>query len=305
MTVVAEFPDEALGRARGIALVIAAGVFWSTIGLGVRLIEDASAWQILFYRSISLTAFLYLVIRLRTGVSPFAHIRRTGWPGVIGALSLLGAYSGGIYALQNTSVATAMVVFASAPFMAALLGLVILKERVRPTTWLAILAACAGIMVMVWGETSGTAMRGNLAALGSAFGFAAFTVALRWGRRGEMMPAVFLSGFMAIFVMGGICLFLGLPLAMDAADTGIALGMGVFQVGIGLVLYTIGSRNVPAAELTLLSLAEVLLAPLWVWLALGETVPVKTLLGGAILLGAIAANALSGTRLRKPPPPAH
>jgi len=76
--------------------------------------------------------------------------------------------------------------------------------------------------------------------------------------------------------------------------------MGVFQVGAGLILYTLGSRSLPAAELTLLSLAEVLLAPLWVWLFLGETASINTLIGGSVLLGAIVGNALSGKRRRPP-----
>jgi len=79
------------------------------------------------------------------------------------------------------------------------------------------------------------------------------------------------------------------------------MGMGVFQVGAGLILYTLGSRSLPAAELTLLSLAEVLLGPLWVWLFLNETASLNTLVGGAVLLIAIAGNAVSGKR-RKPPP---
>jgi drug/metabolite transporter (DMT)-like permease len=77
--------------------------------------------------------------------------------------------------------------------------------------------------------------------------------------------------------------------------------MGVFQVGAGLALYTIGSKVVPAVELAFLSMTEVLLAPLWVWLFMGETAGFQTLLGGAILLLAIAANAISGLR-RKPVP---
>ena len=115
------------------------------------------------------------------------------------------------------------------------------------------------------------------------------------------MPSVFLSGVFAIIIMGGMCLILGLPLVLTPQDSGIALGMGVFQVGAGLILFTLGSRSLPAAELALLSLAEVVLAPVWVWLFLGETVGPNTLLGGGILLLAIAGNALSGIR-RKPPP---
>jgi len=302
MSAAATFAEAATGRGRGMLLVFMAGVLWSTIGLGIRLIEDAVVWQILLYRSISLSALLYVVIRLRTGSDPFSHVRRVGWPGVIGALALVGAYTGGIYALQHTSVANAMMMFASAPFIAAILGLVILREPVRRTTWIAIAAAILGIGIMVWDKPGGAALRGNLAAFGSAFGFAVFTIALRWGRAREMLPAVFLSGLMAVGIMGVICLTAGLPLVLAPRDGGVALGMGIFQVGAGLVLYTLGSRTVPAAELTLLSLAEVVLAPVWVWLALGETATPYTVLGGCILLAAIAANALSGTR-RKPPPP--
>ncbi len=285
---------------RGYVLVFFAGVLWSTVGLGIRLIDEALVWQILFYRSLSLTALLYIVIRLRTGRGPFALVRRVGLPGVVGAISLVAAYSGGIYAVQNTSVAQAMVLFASAPFMAAALGLLVLGEAVRRATWIAIVFAFLGIAVMVWGNTGSSALSGSLAALGSAFGFAVFTIALRWGKSGEMMPSVFLSGIFAIFIMAGICILADLPLILSPRDGGISLGMGVFQVGAGLVLYTIGSKTVPAAELTLLSLAEVVLAPLWVWLVLGETASVNTLIGGTVLLGAIAGNALSGAR-RKPP----
>lgn len=285
---------------RGYLLVFFAGVLWSTVGLGIRLIDDALVWQILLYRSLSMSALLYVVIRLRTGRDPLALVRASGWGGVIGGLSLVAAYTGGIYAVQSTSVANAMMLFASAPLLAAVLGRVILREMVRPQTWVAIAVASGGIAIMVWDKSSGAALRGNLAALGSALGFAVFTITLRWGKNTEMMPSVFISGLFAIAIMGGICLWLGLPLVISLPDTGIALGMGVFQVGAGLILYTIGSKTVPAAELTLLSLAEVVLGPVWVWLVLGETASVNTLIGGTVLLAAIAGNALSGAR-RKPP----
>ena len=285
----------------GIFFVFAAGVLWSTVGLGIRLIEDAVVWQILLYRSISLSAFLYVVIRLRSGESPFAQVRRVGRPAVVAGLSLVPAYAGGIYSIQNTSVANALLLFATAPFMAAVLGWLVLRERVRGATWLAIAVAIGGIAIMVADKSGSVALKGSLAALGSAFGFASFTVALRWGRAGEMLPSVFLSGLFAIVITLGICLSLDLSLVLSPRDGGIAMGMGVFQVGAGLILYTLGSRSLPAAELALLSLAEVLLGPLWVWLLLGETATLNTLVGGAVLLAAIAGNALSGMR-RKPPP---
>jgi DME family drug/metabolite transporter len=285
----------------GILFVFAAGVLWSTVGLGIRMIEEAVVWQILLYRSVSMSLFLYIVIRLRSRESPFGQIRRIGFPAVIAGLSLVAAYSGGIYAIQNTSVANAMLLFATAPFMTAVLGWLVLRETVRAATWIAIALALGGIAIMVADKSGGVAMRGSLAALGSAFGFAVFTVALRWGRTGEMLPSVFLSGLFAVVITFGICQLLDHSIVLSLKDTGVAMGMGVFQVGAGLILYTLGSRSLPAAELALLSLAEVLLGPLWVWLFLGETASFNTLIGGAVLLTAIAGNAASGKR-RKPPP---
>lgn len=285
----------------GLLFVFSAGVLWSTVGLGIRMIEDAVVWQILLYRSISMSLFLYLVIRVRSGESPFVQIRRTGFPAVVAGLALVAAYSGGIYAIQNTSVANAMLLFATAPFMAAVLGWLILRERVRVATWIAIAIALCGIAIMVSDKSGEVAIFGSLAALGSALGFAIFTVALRWGRTGEMLPSVFLSGIFAFVITLGVCQLLGLSLALSVRDGSVAMGMGVFQVGAGLILYTLGSRSLPAAELALLSLAEVLLGPIWVWLFLNETASTNTLIGGAVLLIAIVGNAVSGKR-RKPPP---
>lgn len=294
-------PESTAQHRRGLMFVFAAGVLWSTVGLGIRLIEDASVWQILFYRSISLTLLLYIVIRWRTGQDPFGLVRRAGLAGAIAALSLVFAYSGAIFSMQTTSVANAMLLFATAPFMAAVLGWIVLRERVRGATWVAVFIAIGGIAVMVSDQTGAGTVLGSLAALGSALGFACFTVALRAGKSVEMLPAVFLSGLFALVMMGSICLFTGDGFILSRYDGGIALGMGVFQVGAGLVLFTLGSRSLPAAELALLSLAEVVLGPVWVWLFLGETVGLNTLIGGGILLAAIAGNALSGIR-RKPPP---
>lgn len=285
----------------GVLFVFAAGVLWSTVGLGIRLIEEAVVWQILFYRSISLSVFLYIVIRIRSGESPFTQLRHVGFPAVVAGLALVAAYSGGIYAIQSTSVANAMLLFATAPFMAAVLGRVVLAEAVRPATWIAIAVAIAGIAVMVADKSGDVAIKGSLAALGSAFGFAVFTVALRWGKSGEMLPSIFLSGLFAIVITFLVCQVLEFPVTLSVRDGSIAMGMGVFQVGAGLILYTLGSRSLPAAELTLLSLAEVLLGPLWVWLFLGETAAFNTLVGGVILLAAIVGNAISGKRRRPPP----
>ena len=285
---------------RGMALVFFAGVLWSTVGLGVRFIEDAQTWQILFFRSISLSLFLAVIISFKRQENPFTLASRLGMNGVLGALALVAAYAGGIYSIQATSVGNAMLLFASAPFMTAILGQVVLGEKVRRQTWFAIVVAIIGIVIMVADKFGGAAIYGNLAAIASAFGFAVFTITLRRGKTTDMMPVVFLSGLFGMVIMAVICLLTSLTFAVPLNDIGIAMSMGVFQVGAGLVLYTIGSRTVPAAELTLLSLAEVVLGPFWVWLFLGEILTINTIIGGMVLLVAIAGNALSGQR-RKPP----
>jgi drug/metabolite transporter, DME family len=285
----------------GVVLVLMAGVFWSTMGLGIRNIEVANVWQILFFRSWALSAFLFLVITFRSGYRPFATIKKSGFAGMIGGAGLVVAFAGGIYSIQTTSVANAMFLFAAAPFLAAVIGWILLKESVRKATWITMVFALAGILVMVVNGISGGRLIGNLAAIGSAFGFAIFTIALRWGKLEDMMPAVFLGGVFAIITTTIVCLAQGYSFDIPINDISIALAMGVFQVGLGLTIYTIGSKVVPAAELTLLSMTEVLLGPFWVWWFMGETASFYTLLGGFILMLAIGGNALSGLR-RKPIP---
>jgi len=290
-----------LSYLNGVLLVLLAGVFWSTMGLGIRQIEYANVWQILLYRSISLAAFLFILISLRSGLRPFTTIRRVGSAGVIGGFSLVFAFAGGIYAIQTTTVANAMFLFASAPFFAAILGWIILRESVRRSTWIATAVAILGIGIMVIEGISAGHIIGNSAALLSALGFAVFTIALRWGKLEDMLPAVLLAGVFAIMVSLIVCVSKGYAFTLSTNDAGIALALGVFQVGMGLAIYTIGSKVVPAAELALLSMTEVLLGPFWVWLFLGEKASAYTLTGGLILLLAIAGNALTGLR-RKPVP---
>jgi len=285
---------------RGLLLVFIAGTLWSTVGLGIRMIQDASVWQILLYRSLSLSALLATVIYLRSGLNPVAIVFGSNRNTHIAAISLVAAYSGGIFAIQNTSVANAMLLFATAPFFAAILGWLVLGEKVRNFTWFAIVISFLGIGIMIYDKSYEIFLSGSLAALGSALGFAIFTVALRYGRAGDMLPSVFLSGIYAICIMWGICTLFNLKFLLTVNDGLIAIGMGICQVGAGLILYTIGSKSVPAVELTLLSLAEVILGPIWVFFLLNETASVNTLIGGAIILVAIAGNALTGAR-RKPP----
>ena len=285
----------------GVLLVLAAGICWSTMGLGIRHIEVANVWQILFFRSLALTPLLLLVLTLRARGNPFLIIQRAGLAGGVGGISLVFAFSGGILAVQTTSVANAMFLFAAAPFFAAVLGWLVLKEHVRNATWISMMVALVGIVIMVWEGISIGRIIGNVAALISALGFAIFTISLRWKKLEDMLPTVFLAGLFAIIIAGALCQIKGYGLDVPKRDIWIALALGVFQVGAGLILYTLGSKVVPSAELALLSMTEVVFGPFWVWLFLGETAGVYTLLGGMILLIAIASNALSGLR-RKPIP---
>jgi drug/metabolite transporter (DMT)-like permease len=289
--------------ARGVLLVVLAGLLWSFMGLAVRHIETAGTWAILFWRSAGMVPVLLAFIAWRSGGHPLDRLRRVGLAGVLGGLGLVFAFAGAIYALQATTVANAVFLFAASPFMAALLGWIILKEPVRPATWAAIAVAGAGMFVMVRDGLAGGETAGNLAAVLSAFGFAAFTLTLRWGKLEDMMPAVVLGG---LFSMAVAVIALGVRgegLAVPLRDIVISVAMGAGMLATGMALYTLGSRVVPAADLTLLSMVEVLLAPVWVWLALGETASAGTFLGGGILLVAIAGNALSGIRRKSVAPP--
>lgn len=291
-----------MGYRKGVALVLVAAVLWSLMGLAIRQVETAGTWAVLFWRSAGMIPVLAVWVMLNRG-AVLEPIGRTGTAGVLGGLGLVAAFAGAIYAIQTTTIANAVLLFAASPFLAAILGRFLLGETVRRATWGAIAVALVGMAVMVGGGLSGGALTGNLAALLSATGFAVFTVTLRWGRLEDMMPAVILGGVLSMLVALAVSLATGAALLVPVQDIAVSVGMGAGLLALGMALYTLGSRVVPAAELTLLSMAEVLLAPVWVWLALGETASGSTLAGGALVLGAIAFNALSGMRRKPVAPP--
>lgn len=283
------------------ALVVGAGVLMSIGGIGVRLIESAGAWQILFYRSLALIATLLVVLAIRHRGDLRGAFAGAGLPAVVAGLCLSVAFSGFIFSLSYTTVANTLFVLAAAPFLAAALGLLVLGEAVRRATWLAMAAALAGIGAMVWeGFARGNSL-GDLTALLGALGFAGFTVALRWGKTRDMQPAVCWAALFTAIAAGVAIPSSGGGFAISTWDLGLCAIMGAVQLGAGLLVYTAGSRHMSAAELALLALTEVVLGPIWVWLGVGETPSLATLLGGAIVLGAIAGNALSGLRRWRPP----
>jgi drug/metabolite transporter (DMT)-like permease len=280
----------------GVILVATAGLLWSLQGLVFRQIDTAEPWAVLFWRSLGMVPVLLAFLVWRAGGSPLPALGQVGIAGLLGGLGLVGAFGGAVYSIQTTTVANAVFLFAAAPLITAVLAWLVLGERPRPETWASIALALVGIFIMVRQGLGGGAFLGNLAALLSALGFAVFTVTIRWRGAGDTLPYVLVGSLMALTagaVASGIA---GNPLAVPAADVAWSAFMGAVLLTGGLVLYTLGSRVVPAAELALLSGIEVVLAPFWVWLFLNETADRNTLLGGAFILVAVIWNGVSRAR---------
>ena len=282
----------------GVICVVVAGTLWSLMGLALRQIDDASVWAILFWRSVGMVPVLAAYIAWSSHGRLLQAIRSVGIAGTIGGAGLVVAFAGAIYAIQSTTIANAVFLFTASPFVAAILGWILLSEQVRPATWAAIALAIVGMFIMVREGLAIGAMRGNIAALLSAAGFGAFSVALRWGKLSDMTPAILLGGVFSIIVAAIVLILQGQPIIVSPHDMILSMAIGAVVLASGLSLYTLGSRVIPAADLTLISMVEVMLAPIWVWLFLNETASVNTFIGGAILLLAVAFNALSGARTR-------
>ena len=290
----------------GIAMVALAGVFWSIGGILIRWIEAADAWQIIFYRSAALALTLTLIVALRHRGRLVAAFAAAGWNGVLAGAGLSGGFIGYVLALHHTTVANAVFMLGTAPFFAAILGRWFLSEAVRPATWAAMSLALAGIAVMVAGSLVLGTILGNLLALVASLSFAVFNVLLRRGRDTDMLPCVVIAGVIAALIALPVVLAshpdaFG-ALVLSARDFGLCLIMGGVQVGLGLAVFTLGARYVSAVELALVAMTELLLAPLWVWIGVGEVPSAYTLAGGAVVMTAIALQALSGARRRRPPP---
>lgn len=281
------------GYAAGVAMVLAAGVCLSFGGLIVRHIEAADIWLVVFYRSsaftVTILAYLAVVYRGRL-LRPFLAVGREG---VVVAISLGIGSICFILALDLTTVANVVFILSAGPFLTAVLGRLVLGERVHPVTWLAMALALCGIALMVFEGLGSGRLSGNLVAFGAAAAFAAMVTAMRRAKAVDMVPASCLGGVVgaaaAATMVGGF--------AVSEHDLGLAVLLGSGQLGAGFVLITIGTRRVPAAEVPLLALTEVVLAPLWVWLWIDEAPGRLTLLGGAVVLTAVLG--LAALRLRR------
>lgn len=280
----------------GVVLVILAGVLWSCQGLIFRQIDTAGTWATLFWRSVGMIPVLLAFISYRNGGNPLPALRASGLAGVVGGIGLVGAFGGAIYAIQATTIANAVFLFTASPFIAAILGLFLLGERVRPETWGAMVIGVIGIFVMVHEGLQSGQLDGNIAALLSALGFGTFTVTLRWGRVSDTLPIVLIGGVFSLITGAVVALLMGQPLIVPLSDGLWAAAMGAGTLTGGMLFYTLGGRVIPAGEMALLSNIEVVLSPIIVWLFLGETASANTFIGGAVLLGAVTVNGVIGAR---------
>jgi drug/metabolite transporter (DMT)-like permease len=223
--------------------------------------------------------------------------RAIGRPGL--AVTVLMAVSSGTFiaALNYTSVANVLFLQALAPVLAAVLGTFI-GEPVACRTWIAMGVAVAGVGLMVGGPSHPSATGVTLSLLMAA-SFAGTIVITRHQRQVSMAPATCLSQVLVFVVAAPFAD----PGSVGRADLALLIGLGVGQIGLGLIFLTIGARLIPAAEVALITLLEIVLGPLWVWLALSEQPSATTLVGGAIVVAAVVIQAVGEPDEPSVPPP--
>ena len=273
---------------RGILQLVASGFFLSTAGIALRLVEQADGWQILFYRSLALSITILLILVFQKGSRVFDEFRKLDWNDCLLAVFLGTGFVTYVFALLYNTVANALFIFSFAPFLAAFLGWMLLGERVAKRTWFAIGVAMAGLAVMVGSELALSHYLGTLLALWIPIAYAASIIAVRRSKRDNMLVALCLAGLVALVLSA----FFVTDYALTSRDLIISLYLGVFQVGMGFTLVVLGSRHVPAAQVGLLALVEPILAPLWVWMGVGELPGLATIIGGSIIFLAIAADGI-------------
>ena len=273
---------------RGILQLVASGFFLSTSGIALRIIEQANGWQILFYRSISLSVTILLILVFQKRSRVFDEFRGLGWNDFLLAVFLGTGFVAYVFALLYNTVANALFIFSCAPFIAGFLGWILLGERVATRTWFAIGVAMVGLAVMVVSELTVSHYLGTLLALWIPISYAASIIAVRRSKRDNMLVALCLAGIVA----GGISAIFVTDYALTSRDLIISLYLGVFQVGVGFTLVVLGSRYVPAAQVGLLALVEPILAPVWAWMGVGEVPGKATIVGGTIIFLAIFSDGI-------------
>jgi len=272
-------------------VVLIAGLFWSFGPLVVRNIDNAQLipWQYLFFRGSVIFLILNIYLFLVEGQKFTNNYKKIGLSGLIGGISLGTANITFILSITATSAAVTLLMLAAMPFIAAILAYVFLKEKISKTTLIAITIAAAGVIFMSFDSRETGTVFGLVTGLISSLGFAGFTVSLRWRKNTPKFTTVAIAGIFCAIVSILVLLFNDSAVLVSLKNTSLSALHG-FLVCLGLILYSTKSKYLPAADLTLLSLTEVLGGIFWVWLPLfgiNEVPSTNTLIGGAIITSSI------------------
>ena len=286
-----------------ILIVLVAGIFWSFGAYVVRWIEDARSvpWQYLFFRGSTIFILINIYLFLKEGKSFIGNYKKIGSSGIIGGISLGCAMMCFIWSITHTTAAVTLLMLAAMPFMTAILGYVFLKEKVSTITLTAIFIAAIGITFMAFTSRHLGTLFGLAIGLLSSFGFSIFSVSLRWKKNTPTFTTVAVAGlFCAIFSF--IVLMISDSVFFTTFRNSSLSALHGTLVCTGMILYSIGSKHLPAADLTLLSLTEVLGGIFWVWvpfMGINEIPSTNTIIGGSIITFALMYYSLNTKRNRR------
>ena len=274
-----------------IPIVLLAGVFWSFGPYVVRHIEQSQLipWQYLFTRGIVIFILLNVYLFLNEGLKFYKNYLNIGIPGIIGGAGLATAMITFIWSISNTTAAVTLLCLAAMPFITAMLGFMFLRERISITVWISILVASFGIIVMALGNVEKNTLPGLIFGLASALGFSIFSVSLRWRKNTPKFTTVAVAGLFCCLFSSIFILINDLSFLSTNKNEALFATHGTL-VCSGLILYSIGSKNIPATDLTLLSLTEVIGGIFWVWLpwlGINEVPSTNTIIGGFFIFVAI------------------
>jgi drug/metabolite transporter (DMT)-like permease len=276
-------------------LVITSAIAWSTSGFFARTVP-IDIWVVVFWRGIFGGLSIAILAMIERGSFKF-DLRRAFTPAGL-ALMFISATGklAFIYALQNTTVANVTVLYATLPFITALLAWLWFRERASKRTLIASSVAGIGVTVTVIGSAGlgGGHILGDIAAIYMTCTMAMMTVIMRRHREVPMLESAAMSGFAA----AALAFFFCDPMTATLSQIGWLALFGIVTQGAGLGIYTMGARRLPSAQAALLSASEVPLSPLWVWIFFAEVPALATFIGGGLVLGAILWNI--GAELRKP-----
>ena len=270
-----------------VPVVLFAGILWSFGPLVVRYMDNPNQvpWQYIFGRGLTIFILLNLYLYFEEGIKFYKNYLKMGYSGIIGGTGLGIAMISFIYSITNTSAAITLLCLAAMPFFTALLAFLFLKEKISLNVWISILIATVGIIIMAFGSTGSNSLVGFIFGMLSSIGFSVFSVTLRWRTETPKFTTVAFSGFFC-FIFAAIMLLSTKQVFFSTSYNGALFSLHGTLVCLGLILYSIGSKAIPAAELTLLSLTEVIGGIFWVWLpilGINEVPDTYTIVGGFFL----------------------